>query len=233
MPSLRRAAPPAGGVVPPSQGAKAHDEPLETLNYLAHIYLAERTPESIYGNLLGDFIKGNPPATLSGAVVKGIEQHRQIDKFTDDHATTRASRARIEGELRRFAGIIVDLSYDHFLSRHWSRFAHQPLPEFIRHTYTLMAQEPQGLDEAQLHPFRRMREEDWLSPYATIAGIEQAGLRIAARVRRPTPLGRAAQALVAHYEPLEQDFLTFFPQLIDFARHQLQMVAGDHCWPAR
>ena len=40
-------------------------------------------------------------------------------------------RARELSELRRFAGILIDLCFDHFLSLHWQRFADLELPSFV------------------------------------------------------------------------------------------------------
>ena len=55
------------------------------MNYLAHLYLAEDTPESIIGNLLGDFVKGSAINDYSEGIKAGIKLHRKIDLFTDSH----------------------------------------------------------------------------------------------------------------------------------------------------
>ena len=74
------------------------------MNYLGHLYLAEDNPESLIGNLLGDFVKGSISDAYSLEIRKGIALHRKVDLFTDSHTTVRASLNRISPARRRFAG---------------------------------------------------------------------------------------------------------------------------------
>jgi acyl carrier protein phosphodiesterase len=43
------------------------------MNYLAHLYLAEDSPESLLGNLIGDFLKGTTVDSYSESIRKGIQ----------------------------------------------------------------------------------------------------------------------------------------------------------------
>lgn len=47
----------------------------------------------------------------------------------------RASCALVSTRRRRFAGIMVDVFFDHFLARHWHRYTDMSLPVFTRATY--------------------------------------------------------------------------------------------------
>ena len=91
------------------------------MNYLAHVHLAEPSAAGRFGALLGDFVKGAPDPELPPSVRRGILMHRRIDAHTDAHPVHRTSRRRFAGPRRRFAGIIVDVAYDHFLASAWSR----------------------------------------------------------------------------------------------------------------
>ena len=55
------------------------------MNYLAHLYLADDSPESIIGNLLGDFLKGQGTEGYSDEIKKGIRLHKSVDTYTDSH----------------------------------------------------------------------------------------------------------------------------------------------------
>ena len=109
------------------------------MNYLAHLLLAEQTPQGWLGALMGDFVKGAIDPTLPGGIRRGIVLHRRIDSFTDAHPVHRASRNRIAGARRRYAGIIIDLCYDHFLARSWAHHAALPLDEFTIEVYAVLA----------------------------------------------------------------------------------------------
>ena len=53
------------------------------MNYLAHLFLAGGSPESLIGNLAGDFVKGALGDRFTPGIREGIMQHRRIDAFTD------------------------------------------------------------------------------------------------------------------------------------------------------
>ena len=89
------------------------------MNFLAHVFLAGDDPALQAGGVLGDFCTPAEAAALPAAVRAGIDLHRRIDAFTDRHAVTRRSCARVSATRRRFAGILVDVFYDHHLAVHW------------------------------------------------------------------------------------------------------------------
>ncbi len=97
------------------------------MNYFAHLTLARPTVPSKVGNLLGDFMRGVREPDLPEAVRLGLHNHRLVDRFTDHHPLVIESRALFSPQRRRFAGVALDVLFDHFLIRHWSRFHDTPL----------------------------------------------------------------------------------------------------------
>ncbi|NEO87338.1 MAG: DUF479 domain-containing protein [Spirulina sp. SIO3F2] len=191
------------------------------MNYLAHLFLAEQTPDSQIGNLLGDFVKG-PLAQHQGcyrpAVLQGIQMHRWIDQFTDRHPCHGQSRRRVAPVLRRFAGIAVDIYYDHFLACHWSRFSPEPREQFIAGIYGQLQAHHHELPPRLQAMVPYIIQEDWLNGYASLLGLQQTFSRLARRVKRQNTLAQAVTVLQGQYGGLEQDFLEFFPQLIEYGR---------------
>lgn len=108
------------------------------MNYLAHLFLAKDTPESILGNLLGDFAKGEAKKQYSTAIQQGIELHQQVDIYTDTHRIVREAKRPISLERKRYAGILIDVFYDHFLAKHWMKYSSIPLQYFTQKVYTLL-----------------------------------------------------------------------------------------------
>ena len=47
------------------------------MNYLAHIFLAGDTAESIIGNLAGDFVKGPLPGPWEPEIARNLELSRE------------------------------------------------------------------------------------------------------------------------------------------------------------
>lgn len=190
------------------------------MNYLAHIYLAEESDESIIGNLLGDFVKGPVGDEFTPGIAKGIITHRKVDVFTDSHEKFLASKKLISPERRRFAGIIIDLAFDHFLSKNWSEYSSSELTLFIKETYELLARNRSILPEKLQAFLPRMIDEDWLGSYRELEGIGETMNRISRRLdrrfQRENTLAGAVEEVESNYSELERNFSSFFPEVISF-----------------
>jgi acyl carrier protein phosphodiesterase len=190
------------------------------MNFLAHLYLSDDTPESRLGNLLGDFVRSPQIDTYPAPVRAGFALHQRIDAYTDAHPVFQHSRTRISLPRRRYAGVLVDVFYDHFLALHWAEFAPIPLPDFARQVYAELAANDPLLPESLRQIVPAMIRDDWLTSYRAPDGIDRALDRIARRLRHETPLAGAVEELTGHYDGLQADFLAFFPAL-------RQYVAGE------
>ncbi len=91
------------------------------MNFLAHTYLSGCNEEIIVGNFMGDYVKGRNYLLFPEQVKKGILIHRDIDTFTDMHPITRRNKQRVAEKYHKYAGIIIDIFYDHFLAALWDR----------------------------------------------------------------------------------------------------------------
>lgn len=195
------------------------------MNYLAHLYLADDTDDSLIGNLLGDFVKGRPGSQYSDEIIAGILLHRKIDAFADAHPTLRTSRRRIGRQMSRFSGIIIDVCYDHFLARHWHTFSDQDLTKFVQHAYDVLQKHRPILPERLQRILPFMISEDWLGRYIEIKSVGKTLDRITRRLTRGEQFRGAIVEVEKNYTDLESDFLFFFPDLVDFStRTKLEMT---------
>lgn len=190
------------------------------MNYLAHLYLAENHPESRIGNFLGDFAKGHISQyelVYSPGIIRGIKEHRTIDTFTDRHPIFIQSKRRLGKKYRLLSGIIIDILFDHLLSQHWQQFnPTEDLDTFIFNNYRILSQHQNILPTKLQKNLSRIIEEDWLGSYQTLDGVELTLTRLSRRVKRENPLPEATRDIQKHYQELDADFLTFFPELISY-----------------
>ena len=100
------------------------------MNYLAHLHLGGPAPQQLLGSLYGDFVKGSLEGRFPPALEAAIRLHRHIDSYTDRHPLVLAALARFPRERRRFAGIVLDVFFDHCLAAHGGNYAEQPLEQF-------------------------------------------------------------------------------------------------------
>jgi acyl carrier protein phosphodiesterase len=186
------------------------------LNYLSHLLFAGTSEDALLGSLLGDFVKGSTKGRFSAAVSDAILLHRKIDSFADAHMVTRRSRSRISPLRRRFAGIIVDVCYDHFLSRHWRDFSMIDLQSFVERVYVVLRKNRDLLPERLSRILPCMISENWLGSYIHLERVGVALDRIAGRLSRGGLFISAVTEIEANYEAMQIDFLAFFPDLAAF-----------------
>ncbi|HYW03537.1 MAG TPA: ACP phosphodiesterase [Gammaproteobacteria bacterium] len=186
------------------------------MNHLAHLLLSEPDPDAVVGNLMGDFLRGPVEQLESPALRRGVRLHRRIDSYADAHPVMRRSRRRLPSPYRRYAPILLDVFYDHLLTRHWDRYVSVPLREFSARVYLLLERRRHLMPERMQRYVWYMREYDTLYGYRRRAGIERALSGLSRRMRRSNPLSESAGELFRLYRDLEGDFLEFFPQLQAF-----------------
>ena len=189
------------------------------MNYLAHLHLGGQRPDQLLGSLYGDFVKGRLQGQFAPEVEAGIQLHRRIDVFTDRHPLVDVALGRFSDTRRRYAGIVLDVFFDHCLARDWRLYADQPLAQFTADVYRVLSREPQ-LPERLAKIAPHMVANDWLGSYQEFEVLDQVLRGISRRLSRPEELARAMQELRRLYEPLSEDFRLFYPQLQDFAQSQ-------------
>jgi acyl carrier protein phosphodiesterase len=187
------------------------------MNWLAHLYLSEPQLDMRLGNLLADVVRGAERSRMSAQFRRGAACHAAIDAYTDAHAVVRRSCRRLDGPYRRFAGVLVDLFYDHFLARDWERHACGTLEAFNEGLRAEIRARRPKLPAPGAMIVQRMIVERHLLGYRDARGIERAlarmGSRIERRFGRPVALAGAIALLEAHGDDLQGDFEEFFPQL--------------------
>lgn len=186
------------------------------MNYLAHLHLGGQRPGQLLGSLYGDFVKGRLQGQFDPEVEAAIALHRRIDVFTDRHPLVDIALGRFTETRRRYAGIVLDVFFDHCLARDWPLYADRPLEQFTADVYQVLSREGQ-LPERLAKIAPHMVANDWLGSYREFEVLEQVLRGISRRLTRPEELAGAMAELRRLYEPLSEDFSLFYPQLQDFA----------------
>lgn len=191
------------------------------MNFLAHLHLAHLADSSLPGNLLADFVRGNPQQDYPAAIVEGIYMHRRIDVLTDNLPQVKEARAWFRPETRRVAPITLDVMWDHFLSRHWTRISPDvPLADFVRYAHeqvsAILPQAPTRFITLNEH----LWTERWLERYREMEFIQRVLNGMASRRPKLDALRDSWHDLDAHYEALEVRFWQFYPQMMAQAKNK-------------
>ena len=195
------------------------------MNFLAHIYLSKDLPKIMVGNFIGDFVKGkNFADNFEPDIAKGIELHRTIDEFTDRHPIVHQSKSRLRSKYRHYSGVIVDIFYDHFLSKYWRDYHIIPLGEFADRTYTTLNDHYSILPDDVRTMLPYMIKDNWLVNYGHLQGIGQALRGISRRTRYDSKMNESVRELETFYEDFKTEFQIFFPHLKSHAETFLKLA---------
>ena len=192
------------------------------MNYLAHIFLSGNNDLLKIGNFMADGIRGNDYLNFPEDVKNGIILHRHIDTFTDAHPIYRKSKHRLHEKYGHYAGVIMDILYDHFLAKNWSDYSDEKLEDYSANFYKSLEDNYDILTEKtrQLLPY--MTERNWLGSYATIAGIEMILFQMDYRTKHRANMQEAVVELQKFYPEFEEEFTLFFEELRAFCMEQMK-----------
>ncbi|WP_269222764.1 acyl carrier protein phosphodiesterase [Flavobacterium sp. IMCC34518] len=183
------------------------------MNFLAHIYLSGDNDLIKIGNFMADGIRGKHFEKYPLEIQKGIVLHRFIDTYTDAHPVFRESTKRLHQNYHHYAGVIVDVFYDHFLAKNWSNFSGESLVDFTENFYQSLRDNYDILSERTKGMMPYMIEYNWLVSYQTVEGISRILTQMDSRTKNESKMRFSPNELVAYYSEFEQEFTTFFEDL--------------------
>ena len=187
------------------------------MNYLAHSFLSGNHTNLLIGNFIADAVRGKQILQFSEGIQQGILLHREIDYFTDVHPVVMQTKNRLRPQYGKYAPVIGDMFYDHFLAANFSSFSDISLNTFSTQTYSVLQQHWDILPERVRHFLPHMIRHNWLLSYAKLNGINQALTGLSRRTTFNSGMETAVLELEKNYNLYADEFLLFMPELIAFS----------------
>ena len=185
------------------------------MNFLGHLFLSGEEPLVTVGNFMADAVKGRDLDRFHPHIRKGIRLHRAIDSFTDQHPLFVTGRARARIHAGRYAGVVMDLFYDHLLAAQWERWHPERLEQFAQRMYDLLNINRELLPQRTRQMLPHMVAGDWLTSYASIDGIGRALHGLSVRAREGASISGAERILAENLNVYADEFAEFLPQVRD------------------
>jgi acyl carrier protein phosphodiesterase len=192
------------------------------MNFLAHIYLSGEDKMVRIGNFMADSIHGHKPDEFPPLIKKGILLHRAIDSFTDGHPVFRQSTKRLHPVYHHYAGVIVDIIYDHFLAKNWAKYHDVPLEAYAADFYRSLEENQHLLTERTKGVMPYMINHNWLVMYASTEGIAKILVQMDNRTKNKSGMGRSINELLEFYAEFEEEFTIFFEAVRAFAKEKYE-----------
>jgi acyl carrier protein phosphodiesterase len=191
------------------------------MNYLAHLFLAGKRPGFIVGNILEDFVRGNidneTNSKLPTEIKLGIIQHRHIDTLTDSDEYVKNCKKVFYPDFGKYAGIVVDVLFDHYLTINWTKFTEESFEAFRPRIHAAFDNYEDIQPEKMKSVIQSMKTHDWLKNYATDWGLERAFLNMNSKINKPDiDLRKSLDLHHKKYEEINENFLYFFKNLKQF-----------------
>ena len=190
------------------------------MNYLAHIYLSGSSDAIRIGNFIGDYVKGNQFNRFKPEIRQGILLHRKIDSFTDNHPVVQECKGVLRPGYGKFAGVVTDLFFDHFLAANWNQYSHEQLLPYTRDFYALLLQNFLILPTRVKMFLPFMIQHKRLSSYATPEGIAHVLKIMGNHTSLPDKSEYAFTVLQENYPFLHDAFEQFFDELINYVEQE-------------
>ncbi len=191
------------------------------MNYLAHLYLSGPEPGVKVGNFIGDYVKGKRYLRYPPEIRKGILLHRQIDSFADAHPVLRKDSIFFKPRYARYAGVVMDVVYDHFLASNWNKYSDQSLSDFVSDTHRLLFRFYFSLptEVKRFLPF--LVQSRRLEYYKYPEGVEMTLRLMSSHSSLPDHSLWARTVLNDNYEELKSSFFVLFDDVKEMARKYL------------
>ena len=188
------------------------------MNHLAHIYLSGNDENLMIGNYIADYTRGNDFSAIPQNIQAGIQLHRAIDSYTDNHAVFRMATKLVRPNLGKFAGVAMDIFFDHYLANNWSNYHRESLNQFSQNAYQLIENNWEHIPEKGRRFHTYMVAHDLLVNYQNSETLNMVFKGINSRTKFETNLNLAVATLQSNHNELEKLFETFFAELIDFVK---------------
>ena len=191
------------------------------MNFLAHAHLSGENTNILFGNFIADAVKGNASTSYKDEILDGITLHRKIDTFTDAHPIHKKSRNLIRSDFGKYSGVVIDIYYDHFLAKQWDVYASVPLKQYTSWVYKQISKKYLLLPNATKRFLPFMISQNWLLNYANYQGLDRIFHGMDRRTKFNSGMSSAVEILKINYEPLKNDFNSFYPELLEYVKKQL------------
>lgn len=193
------------------------------MNVLAHLVLSGSDEDVIFGNFIGDAIKGKKVDDFPEGIRKGLLLHRFIDTYTDEHPIYLESKRRFYENFPKVSGIITDILYDHLLSINWDSHFKHDLKDYSSQIYQFLDTRKEEMPYRVQGMYSHMRTNDWFKRYRSEEGTALSLYQIGRRVNYPKPLNTSIEIYQDSRDVFNSEFNQFFNELAQACKTQFDL----------
>lgn len=188
-------------------------EKVRKLNFLAHALLSGDNQLVLTGNMVADHVKGQMLDSLPEAMREGLQLHRMIDSFTDSHPLVKETAQTLTADFGKYAPVVLDIYFDHFLAIGWDRHGRGDLTAFAQWVYRTLLTNYGYLPPRSRRIVPWMVAQNWLAGYANLRDLQRVFNGMNRRASFVSGMDKAVDVLLEHYIMVGNAFEQFWPDL--------------------
>lgn len=186
------------------------------MNFLAHSILSCDNEDLMIGNLLTDLIKKRDESFYSESIRAGIDLHRKIDTYTDNHPLVKKSLLLIYPTQGKYSPVVLDILWDYFLSRNWDKFGGQDLQQWSNKVYALLIENYDQVQEKVSTRFKSLIKHNFLLSCSTPEYLQKTFTHLDKRTKFSSNFSEASELVTKYEKSLNDNFLQLFPEMIEY-----------------
>ena len=154
----------------------------------------------------------------------GIQLHRSIDSFTDNHPDVKECIQLLKPGYGRFSGVVMDIFFDHFLAANWKDYSTVTLRQFAKQSHSVFISNFMMLPlrVKQFLPF--LIQHRRLESYAKKENLFHVLEIMSNRTSLPANSEWAMTMLHQEYDQFERLFRRFFAELMEYVEREFTVT---------
>ena len=183
------------------------------MNYLAHALLSPKDPLVLLGNLWGDVLRPRDYDLLDPAIRKGVERHKKIDAFTDQHKAVDEILRLLRPYQGKYTPVVGDVLMDFILSKFWHQYHPDSIETFCASTYQMVTDHIAYIPERILPRINRMVSHRWLESCKNRQRMEATLQMLSKRASFENTIPQAMVPYDLHQQEMDGLFQLFFEDI--------------------
>ncbi|MBK8634793.1 MAG: DUF479 domain-containing protein [Saprospiraceae bacterium] len=184
------------------------------MNFLAHMQLSCSDDYLMVGNFFADLLNLKGTQNLPTEFHRGVELHRLIDSFTDNHESVKSVNKLLHADHHKYAPVVSDVIFDYFLAKNWKTYDHRDLNSFCQFVYVVLKTHLHLLNDKHQKMVNSMINDNFLMKYTSLEGMEFVFNKMSKRSRYTSNFPKAVDNIVEFNDEINHHFNLFYPDLI-------------------
>ncbi len=183
------------------------------MNFLAHLFLSGADDLVKFGNFIGDSVKGKSYENFEPNIRAGILMHREIDRFTDSHPIVKQCNTLFRETYGKYAGVVTDIVFDHFLAANWTDYSNESLENFVKNVEKIIETNFDKIPPEAALFVRQFMKHKRMMCYQNLDCLHDVFTKMAQFTSLPSGADAALAVIRTNYPNLRSNFQTFFKDI--------------------